>query len=928
MTVTGGDTDVSTFFMIRLAATGVAATGLTIANFSMQYTRTGAAPAAHAHPTALAAADTAHADNYAYECDATNSPGLYRFDWPDAAFAAGVRQVALYVTCATAFAEAQVVDIDPPMNVTKWAGTAPHARTIEGVPIVQQHTTGGGVDGPTTAYPANFEHLSISDTTGLVSLAADQAVNVTKISGDATAADTLELFAEALDQATGQLDTGSFATGTLATAPTNFEDLSITDTTGLVAVASIANDAITAASIAAGAIDNATFAADVGSTALATNMIAKAAEKAVGVAGASLTAITGVTLAATQTGVTIPTVTTLTNLPAITSNWLTATGIAADAITAAKLHADVTTELQAGLATAAQVAAIGSGSGAAMNFAPSSDNASTAIKTISKVGTQTGTFANCTADNGVYHVITNAADNLDWIYGYSVGAGGVGSQLTWVGYVSASALASAKSVTVSVYNFATPGWDTVRTIPGQAGTTDVTVDIPLLAAHTGTGAEAGVCYVRFSATAQAGIVLNTDMLLVQAQNLGQTVGYSQGSIWVKATGTAGTTPYVNGAADNPCPWSDALTLSTALGIRQFEIATGTTITLAADLKSASLSGHGWFLDTAGYDISYTRIEGCENMVGTALAADHEFFVYNSQISSSGVSWGEFDLHESHITGVITLNAEKPYLIEHCVGVPAGGVPTLAFGATADARAVVVAGFGGQLLVTGMRAGNVLILDGDCDLTIDNTNTGGTVYISGCIRLTYAGTGQTVYDTARWSEDQAVASVTGAVGSVAANGITATSIAADAINADSVKADAVTKIQTGLATATAVAEVHDFLDTEVAAILAAVDTEVADIKTQTDKLPQGIKKNTALAKFEFVMTDATTHAPKTGLTVAGARSIDGGAFAACTNTGAIAEVGNGIYVIDLAAADLNGTIITLRFSATGADDTLIHIKTDL
>ncbi len=42
-----------------------------------------------------------------------------------------------------------------------------------------------------------------------------------------------------------------------------------------------------------------------------------------------------------------------------------------------------------------------------------------------------------------------------------------------------------------------------------------------------------------------------------------------------------------------------------------------------------------------------------------------------------------------------------------------------------------------------------------------------------------------------------ASVTGAIGSVAANGITATSIAADAINAAAVKADAVTKIQAGL-----------------------------------------------------------------------------------------------------------------------------------
>lgn len=41
----------------------------------------------------------------------------------------------------------------------------------------------------------------------------------------------------------------------------------------------------------------------------------------------------------------IPTVTTLTNLPAITAGWLTATGIAADAITAAKVASDVGTEI-------------------------------------------------------------------------------------------------------------------------------------------------------------------------------------------------------------------------------------------------------------------------------------------------------------------------------------------------------------------------------------------------------------------------------------------------------------------------------------------------------------------------------------------------------------------------------------------------------
>ena len=79
----------------------------------------------------------------------------------------------------------------------------------------------------------------------------------------------------------------------------------------------------------------------------------------------------------------------------------------------------------------------------------------------------------------------------------------------------------------------------------------------------------------------------------------------------------------------------------------------------------------------------------------------------------------------------------------------------------------------------------------------------------------------------------------------------------------------------------------------------------------------IKKNTALNKFEFVMTDSTTHAPKTGVTVAATRNIDNAGFASTANT--VSEVANGWYTIDFAASDLNGTVIAIRFTGTNADD---------
>jgi len=108
-------------------------------------------------------------------------------------------------------------------------------------------------------------------------------------------------------------------------------------------------------------------------------------------------------------------------------------------------------------------------------------------------------------------------------------------------------------------------------------------------------------------------------------------------------------------------------------------------------------------------------------------------------------------------------------------------------------------------------------------------------------------------------------------------------------------------------------------TALASINAEVDTALAE------STAVGIKKNTAFSNFEFLMVDATDHVtPEVGLTVTGQRSIDGGAFA--TISGTIAEVSNGIYQVDLLAADTNGDVITYRFSSAGAADRFVTVKT--
>lgn len=103
---------------------------------------------------------------------------------------------------------------------------------------------------------------------------------------------------------------------------------------------------------------------------------------------------------------------------------------------------------------------------------------------------------------------------------------------------------------------------------------------------------------------------------------------------------------------------------------------------------------------------------------------------------------------------------------------------------------------------------------------------------------------------------------------------------------------------------------------------AADIWTNGTRTLTDGA--GMKKNTAFANFPFKMVDASGDA-LTGLTVTATRMIDSGSFAACTNSPA--EAASGWYRISLAAADLNGDVVTLRFTASGAQTREIVIVTE-
>lgn len=111
MQVANGTADVTTYFVLRDSTNHAPKTDVTITDIDLYYCEQGAAMAAKVDATALAAADSAHADNKAFHV----GQGLYRIDWPDEAFNGGVGKVAnLIVVCTgvdTTFLEVELVGV-------------------------------------------------------------------------------------------------------------------------------------------------------------------------------------------------------------------------------------------------------------------------------------------------------------------------------------------------------------------------------------------------------------------------------------------------------------------------------------------------------------------------------------------------------------------------------------------------------------------------------------------------------------------------------------------------------------------------------------------------------------------------------------------------------------------------------------------------
>lgn len=207
-----GSTSVTVYLFIQNSSvtTGAGLTGLVFNSASLVAYYVRPLGAATAITLATQTVTGAFSSGGFVEVDATNMPGIYRFDLPDAVCATGVSHAVVMLKGATNMVpiplEIQLTnfdlnDADPDVNVVKWLGTTAATPTVAGVPEVDvTHWIGTAAATPTVA---GVPEVDITHVLGTASAGAAGSVSVSAL----TAAAKAEVKAEAL----AVLNTDTFA---------------------------------------------------------------------------------------------------------------------------------------------------------------------------------------------------------------------------------------------------------------------------------------------------------------------------------------------------------------------------------------------------------------------------------------------------------------------------------------------------------------------------------------------------------------------------------------------------------------------------------------------------------------------------------------------------------------------------------------------
>lgn len=181
-TIDKGSVDVTLLVHLKHATTGQGLTGLAFNTASLvaSYARPGAARAAIALATQTVAG--IHADGGFVEIDATNMPGLYRLDLPDAVVATGVNSAKVMLKGA-----ANLLDKDIAIELVDVINAAnPVYARVDALDTTARTEPSAGAPGVSIVPLLKIDHLyawlrnkkTVNEQTGMIQVYADNGTTV------------------------------------------------------------------------------------------------------------------------------------------------------------------------------------------------------------------------------------------------------------------------------------------------------------------------------------------------------------------------------------------------------------------------------------------------------------------------------------------------------------------------------------------------------------------------------------------------------------------------------------------------------------------------------------------------------------------------------------------------------------------------------
>lgn len=275
-----------------------------------------------------------------------------------------------------------------------------------------------------------------------------------------------------------------------------------------------------------------------------------------------------------------------------------------------------------------------------------------------------------------------------------------------------------------------------------------------LAATFPAGTLASTTNITAGTVAQATNILQIGGTVQTARDIGYSVTsqYLDGAVWFDTAGVAGTTLYLNGTHLNPnSSIANCRSIVNSLNMKRFMVLNGSTVTLDQGYNGFTFLGYKWTLALANFLISNSYFQGA-TVSGLSNGTGTRF----EDCTIGNCTLGPCTLTSSSLTGTITLQAGGDYVLAACTNGSTAGVDAIIdFGAAGIAN-VGMRDYAGGITVRNMVAGDVFTCTGNGRVTIDATCTGGTVVIAGNFILVNNGSGQALDDTARWNENQNVA----------------------------------------------------------------------------------------------------------------------------------------------------------------------------